>query len=109
MKWDYIIFLKDFHYQAENISKKLNKNGGLQVLKISKRPELLVRDYFNSYSISKIKDLICFDGVKEKNIKINKKLINFSDTIVNIPNFNSELKCRYVSIYNENQKLELQK
>ena len=106
----YYFSLKDFHYQAENISKKLNKNGGLQVLKISKRPELLVRDYFNSYSISKIKDLICFDGVKERNIKINKKLINFSDTIVNIPNFNSELKCRYVSIYNEkSKKLELQK
>ena len=107
----YYFSLKDFYYQAENILKKLNKNGGLQVLKISKKPELLVRDHFNSYSLSEIKDLICFDGIEERHIKINKKLINFSETIIEIPDFNSEkLRCKYLSIYNEKtKKLELQK
>ena len=107
----YYFSVDDFYHQAKNIFDKLNREGGLQILKTSNKPELIIEDYFKSYSSSVLEKLICFNNGKKEELKINKELSNFTKTSIIIPNFkDSQLNCRFASIYNKNtEKIYLQK
>ena len=107
----YYFSLDDFYYQAKNISNKLNREGGIQILKTSDKAELIIQDYFNNYSSSILEKLICFDGSKKVELKIDKGLTNFSKTSIVIPkSVGSQLKCKFASIYNkETKKMNIQK
>ena len=101
----YYFSLEDFRYQAKNIASKLNREGGLQILKNPKKAEFIVRDYFNNYSTAIIEKFICFDDNQKVDVELNKGLINFSDTYIFLHDvYNSNLKCKFASIYNKNTK-----
>ena len=107
----YYFSLDDFYYQAKNITNKLNREGGLQILKNPKKAELIIEDYFKNYSTSIVEKLICLDGNEKVEIKIDKKLKNFSKTSILLTDFkNADLSCKFASIYNKySQKKILQK
>ena len=96
---------------AKNISNKLSKDGGLQILKISGKSELLIKDYFDNYSSLKVEKLICLIGSEKVELPVDKNLINFSETTISVPSLeNSDIKCNFAAIFNKKtEKLNLQK
>ena len=107
----YYFSVDDFYYQAKNISNKLSREGGLQILKNSDKAELIIEDFFRNYSSSILEKLICFNNSEKVELKISKELTNFSKTFINVPNFKDrQLNCKFAAIYNKNtEKIYLQK
>ena len=100
----YYFSLSDFNYQAENIRKKLKIKRKIQVLKISDS-EFLVKNFYKNYGSFFAKDFICNKNNQIFIIPINKKLNNFSDTVINIGKDKvKNLQCTHLNFINEYSK-----
>ena len=104
----YYFLLEDFKHQAKNIRDKLKIQRKIQVLKESKS-KFVIKNYYKNYGSFFVDKFICSRNNENYEIKINKNLNNFSDTIIELPQkLTSDLKCTHVNFideYNKNSTL----
>ena len=97
----YYFLLDDFMHHANNIREKIKTKKKIQVLQKNKT-EFLIKSYGKNYSALFAKKFICVENNREVEIKVDKSLKNFSDTIVKLPLDQIEnLKCNNVFFVNK--------
>ena len=104
----YYFSLPDFFQKAENIKKKTKNIKKMQIVKINKS-EFLIKNYYKNYGALIIDKMICDKDGQNIQIKIEKKLNNFSDTSINLPEEQlKNLRCTHVNFidrFNKNSIL----
>ncbi len=104
----YYFLLDDFYYQAENIKNKLKIRRKVQVLKQNKS-EFLVKNYYKNYGSEIANKLICNNNNQIVEININKKLNNFLDTEIVVPEEKiKNMKCTHINFINKFSKISTQ-
>tara|TARA_Y200000002_G_scaffold267367_1_gene222263 strand:- start:710 stop:3328 length:2619 start_codon:yes stop_codon:yes gene_type:complete len=97
----YYFLLDDFKHQANNIKDKLKIQRKTQVLK-KNDSKFLIKNYYKNYGLFFVDKFLCSKNDQKFEIKINKSLNNFSDTIVELPQkLNRNLKCNHVKLTNK--------
>ena len=103
----YYFLLDDFLFQAENIRKKLNSNNKFQILSID-NANFLLKPFNDNYGHFKVNKFICENKTVLININTSQKIYNFKNTKIYLPkiedNNQKDLKCKFVEIFNENNK-----
>ena len=97
----YYFLLDDFIYQAKNIKEKLKIRMNMQVLQ-KEKSEFLIKNYYKNYGELIVEKLICIKDNKNIEINVNKKLNNFTDTLVKIPKKEiNNTTCTHVEFVNK--------
>ena len=92
----YYFLLSDFFYHANNIKKKLKLKKQIQVIR-NNESEFLVKNYYKNYGALSVDKLICNKNEKKVEIKITKILNNFSNTVIKLPEIQSNnLECTHM-------------
>ena len=104
----YYFLLDDYFHQVENIQKKLKAKSNIQVLKKGSS-EFIIKNYYKNYGALIVDKFICDNYSQKVEIKVNKLVKNFSDTIIKLPKEQiKNLHCTHVNFvnkYNENSFL----
>ena len=92
----------------KNINKKLNSKEYLLISKIDKN-KYLIKNVYDHYSNLYLQKFICYNQIGKIEIKINKLINNFNNTIVDIPSNKTDIsRCthaNFINKYSGNSKL----
>ena len=104
----YYFSIKDFNHTIKNINKKLNSKEYLLISKIDKN-KYLIKNVYDHYSNLYLQKFICYNQIGKIEIKINKLINNFNNTIVDIPSNKTDIsRCthaNFINKYSGNSKL----
>tara|TARA_B100000787_G_scaffold111113_1_gene82694 strand:+ start:793 stop:3396 length:2604 start_codon:yes stop_codon:yes gene_type:complete len=94
----YYFLLSDFFHQSDNIKQKLKSKKKIQITK-KNNSEFLIRNHYRNYGALLVDKLICKKDDQDVVIKIDKRVNNFSDTILNIPlEQMKDLDCTHINL-----------
>ena len=97
----YYFLLTDFFQKAENIKMKMKNVKKMQIIQKNKS-EFLVKVFYKNYGALIIDKMICNKGNENIEIKVKKRLNNFSDTSIKLTEEQTRsLKCTHVNFTNK--------
>ena len=100
----YYFLLSDFFQKAENIKMKLSNKKKMQIIQ-KKDSEFLVKIFYKNYGALIIDKMICNKDNENIEIKIEKRLNNFSDTLIKLTEEKiKNLKCTHVNFIDKFNK-----
>ena len=100
----YYFLLKDFFQKAENIKNKMKNVKKMQIIQKNKS-EFLVKIFYKNYGALIIDKMICNKDSQNIEIKIGKRLNNFSDTPIKLKEDQiNNLKCTHVNFIDKFNK-----